>query len=248
MKGSRVVLLHGFGQDHRCWGPLGDALAREHDVVALDLPGHGGAGAVHADLPTTGQLVIDAADGPASIVGYSMGGRIALHAALDRPDLVASLVLISATAGIDDEAEREARRASDEALADRIEEIGVEAFADEWLALPLFAGLPPEHRFVEERRSNRPAGLAMSLRLAGTGTQVPLWNRLHELTMPVLLIAGAEDAKFTALAERMAGCIGDNAHLAVIGGAGHSVHLEQPVATTELIVAWLDRTEPDQTK
>src|SRR4051794_23534338 len=103
---SPVVLLHGFGQNGRCWGPLADALQREHHVIPLDLPGHGGAGAVVADLPTTGTLAAEAADGAAAFVGYSMGGRVALHAALERPELVARLVLISATPGIEDDAER----------------------------------------------------------------------------------------------------------------------------------------------
>ena len=238
---SPVVLLHGFGQNGRCWGRLGESLATLGEVAALDLPGHGAAGAVHADLWTTADLVAEpiAPEQPAAVVGYSMGGRIALHTALAHPERVGRLVLISATAGIDDDAEREARRASDNALATHIEAIGVDAFVEEWLALPLFAGLPADGRYVAERRTNSARGLASSLRLAGTGTQEPLWSRLGELTMPVLVIAGQDDTKFAALAERLAAGIGGHATLAIVGGAGHTVHLEQPQLTTDLISAWL---------
>ncbi|MFN8053377.1 MAG: alpha/beta fold hydrolase [Acidimicrobiales bacterium] len=236
-----VVLLHGFGQTGRCWGPLAPALATDHEVTALDLPGHGAAGAIRADLWTTADLVADAIepDRPAALVGYSMGGRVALHVALAHPRSVRALVLVSATGGIDDDGERDARRAADDALAARVETIGVDAFVGEWLALPLFAGLPPEGRFEDERRSNSAAGLASSLRLAGTGTQEPLWDRLGELTMPVLIIAGQDDTKFAALAERLAAGIGAQATLAIVGGSGHTVHLEQPLLTADLVTTWL---------
>ncbi len=121
------------------------------------------------------------------------------------------------------------------------------AFVDEWLSLPLFAGLPPERAHRRERLDNTAEGLASSLRLAGTGTQVPLWDRLAELTMPVLVVAGAEDAKFAALAERLAATIGPQAELVVVPGAGHTVHLEQPEAFLAVLEPWLARTGDDST-
>lgn len=235
-----AVLLHGFAQNRNCWGPLAERLQTERPVVALDLPGHGSSSDVQADLWTCGKLVTEAiGDQPAALIGYSMGGRIALHAALTRPDLVTRLVLISATAGIDDPDERSARRTADEALADRIESIGVDAFIDEWLENPLFSGLTDETRFVDERRTNTASGLASSLRVAGTGTQEPLWDRLGELTMPTLVIAGQDDPKYDALAERLVCAIGDHAMLVVVGKSAHSPHLEQPDAVVDLISAWL---------
>src|SRR5690606_19116726 len=119
------------------------------------------------------------------------------------PDAVRGLVLVSATGGIDDDAERTARRRSDDALADRIEAIGVDAFLDEWLAQPLFATLDEAAAGREERRANTAAGLASSLRLAGSGTQMPLWDRLRTLDVPTLVVAGALDPKFVALGERL---------------------------------------------
>jgi 2-succinyl-6-hydroxy-2,4-cyclohexadiene-1-carboxylate synthase len=227
-KGHRVVLVHGFGQTRNCWGPFTGALVEGHEVVRLDAPGHGRAGDVRADLAETADLL--AQFGRATYVGYSMGGRMALELALRHPDTVERLVLISATAGIEDTAERAQRRTTDALLAERIESEGVDAFVEHWLALSLFAGLPPEGRFEDERGTNTPAGLAGSLRLAGTGSQEPSWDRLGSLPMPVLVVTGEDDPKFTDLGQRMAAEIGPDATLAVIPGAGHSVHLEQPEA------------------
>ena len=234
----RLVLVHGFTQTRRSWDPLLPHLA-EHDVVALDAPGHGGASDVDLDL-VEGGAWLAAAGGAATYVGYSMGGRLCLHAALAAPDTVRGLVLISATGGMDDVGERQARRASDEALADRIERVGVPAFVDEWLAQPLFAGLSAAAQGRAERLENTAAGLASSLRHAGTGTQEPLWDRLGSLSIPTLVVAGALDAKFVDLGQRLAATI-PGAELAVVDGAGHTVHLEQPEAFLAVLRPWLAR-------
>jgi 2-succinyl-6-hydroxy-2,4-cyclohexadiene-1-carboxylate synthase len=233
----RLVLVHGFTQTRRSWDPLLPALAAEHDVVALDAPGHGRASEVQADL-VDGAARLVTAGGAATYVGYSMGGRLCLHAALGRPDAVRGLVLISATAGLDDAGERAARRAADDALADRIETIGVPAFLDEWLAQPLFAGLDAAAQGRAERLENTAAGLASSLRLAGTGSQAPLWDRLGEIAVPVLVVAGALDTKFAGIAERLAAAL-PRADLALVEDAGHTVHLEQPEAFLAVLLPWL---------
>jgi 2-succinyl-6-hydroxy-2,4-cyclohexadiene-1-carboxylate synthase len=167
-----------------------------------------------------------------------MGGRVALHAALAHRDEMRALVLIGATAGIDDPTERASRRVADDALADRIEAIGMEAFIDEWLANALFDGLTPDSALREDRLRNTPAGLAASLRATGTGTQSPLWDRLDEIDVPVLVLAGEHDAKFRALGERLASMI-PAATFEVIADAGHSVHLEQPEATADAVARWV---------
>ncbi|MHB8506777.1 MAG: alpha/beta fold hydrolase, partial [Acidimicrobiales bacterium] len=140
-KGSRVVLIHGFSQSADSWLPLTSRLSAVHQVVAVDAPGHGASAAVRADL-AAGADLIAAAGGRAAYVGYSMGGRFALHVALRHPDVVERLVLVSATAGIDDPSERAARAAGDERIARRIERDGVAAFLDWWLERPLFATVP----------------------------------------------------------------------------------------------------------
>lgn len=236
--GPRLALVHGFTQTRRCWGPVADDLARDHELVLVDAPGHGRSAAVDADLVAGGRLFADLA-GPAVYVGYSMGGRFVLHTALERPDVVRGLVLVGATAGLESADERAARIADDEARARRIEEIGVAAFLDEWLALPLFAGLSPEAAARDARLENTPAGLASSLRRAGTGTQQPTWHRLGEITAPTLVVAGADDAKFVALGRRLAQGIGDRATFATVPGAGHTAHLERPEAFLALLRPWL---------
>jgi 2-succinyl-6-hydroxy-2,4-cyclohexadiene-1-carboxylate synthase len=232
--GPRVVLVHGFTQTGRSWAPITERLAAEFEVVAVDAPGHGGSTRVHAGLDASADLLAEAG-GAASYVGYSMGGRLCLHLALSRPELVDRLVLVSTTAGIEDERERAERRHADDALATTIEQHGVDAFLDRWVAQPLFASLADPG--LDDRRRNDATGLASSLRNAGTGTQEPLWDRLPSLAMPVLVVAGALDTKFVALAARMAGLIPD-ATVAVVEGAGHTVHLERTDEFVELLETW----------
>jgi len=238
--GPAICLLHGFTQTARCWGDLVERLATSQAVVALDAPGHGASGDAAPDLWDTADRIAATA-GRATYVGYSMGARMALHVALARPELVEGLVLISGTAGIDSAAERAERRAADERLADHIEAIGVPSFLDEWLALPLFVGLSASDADRPERERNTAAGLASSLRHAGTGTQQPLWDRLVTIDVPVLVVAGARDPKFAALAARLAGAIGRSATLEIVEGAGHTVHRERPDAFAEVLGPWLRR-------
>jgi 2-succinyl-6-hydroxy-2,4-cyclohexadiene-1-carboxylate synthase len=175
--------------------------------------------------------------GGGALVGYSLGGRFALHVALAHPDTVARLVVVSATGGIDDAPARAERRAADEAVARRVERDGVEAFVRWWLERPLFSTLPASAAALESRLGGSAAGLASSLRLAGAGAQEPLWDRLDGLSMPVLVVAGALDPAYRERAERLVATIGANAHLAIVAGAGHACHLEAPDA-------WLDVVEP----
>ncbi len=118
-------------------------------------------------------------------------------------------------------------------------EIGTAAFVHEWLERPMFAGIPPDLRFEHERATNSAEGLAMSLRRCGTGTQTPLWDRLADLTMPTLLVAGGDDAKFASLADEMAAVIPD-ATLEIVAGAGHTPHLERPDEVVEIVRRWID--------
>ena len=237
LRARRVVLVHGFTQTSASWNGVADALvSRGLQVTTVDAPGHGASTAVRADLWGGAAMLADAG-GPATYVGYSMGARVCLHAALLGPESVKGLVLISGTAGIDDATERAERRAGDERLATDLERDGLAPFLERWLANPLFATLPRSAWGLEARHTNTVAGLASSLRLAGTGTQdPPLWNRLGELArIPVLVMAGALDPKFVLLAQRLAGGIGPTAALDIVENAGHSAHLEQPSRVIEAI-------------
>lgn len=236
--GPRVVLVHGFTQTGRSWGQIATDLGRDHEVVLVDAPGHGGSAAVRADL-TEGAALLGAAGGRATYVGYSMGGRLALHLALDRPDEVDALVLLGATAGIEDEEDRAARRRSDEVWAEVLERDGLDPFLRRWLAQPLFADLPADAADVDDRRRNSVDGLASSLRLGGTGSQVPRWAELPRLRMPVLVLAGERDERFATLGRRMAGEIGRNATFETVPGAGHAAHRERPDAFLTVLRAFL---------
>ena len=221
------ALVHGFTQSDRSWEPLRATLA---DAVALRVPDG-------LDFVATAHA-LGQAGGPATYVGYSMGGRLCLQLALDRPELVERLVLISASPGIADDAERAARRESDEALAREIERDGVETFLERWLAQPLFATLPRELAGIDDRRAaNTVEGLTHALRALGQGAQPDNWGRLSELHMPVLLIAGALDTKYVDIAHRMSAAI-PNARVEIIDGAGHACHLERPEAVAQLLASW----------
>jgi 2-succinyl-6-hydroxy-2,4-cyclohexadiene-1-carboxylate synthase len=234
-----LVLLHGFTQTRQSWRRTVAALDGRYRAVTPDLPGHGQmAERRPASLAAALAYLRALVDGPHVLAGYSMGGRIALHAALARPRDVRRLVLVGASPGLADPAERAARRRDDEALADRIEAIGVEAFAQEWERLALWEGQPDRVRAAAhaDRLRNTPAGLADALRGLGTGALPPLWDRLPELAMPVVLVVGERDEKFRAIAERMAQRLADP-RVEVVAGAGHAVHLERPDAVAGLIVA-----------
>ncbi len=154
------------------------------------------------DFAATARAIGDAG-GPAVYAGYSMGARLCLRLALDRPDLVHALVLVSGTPGIEDGRERAARVESDERWAERAEQADGDTFLHEWLAQPMFATVPADAPGLADRRSLTPAFLAACLRRLGTGAMEPMWDRLADLTIPVLLVTGTRDAKFTAIAQRM---------------------------------------------
>ena len=234
---ERLVFLHGFTQTGQSWNRVAREFADQYETMTVDAPGHGKSGALRLDLPAAADW-LGPVGGAATYIGYSMGGRLALHLALADPSLVPRLVLVSSTAGIADDAARATRRADDERRADEIERDGVAAFLDRWLALPLFARLPRDAAGLDDRLANTAEGLASSLRLAGTGAQESLWDRLGELSMPVLLVAGAIDAKFVGIAEQMATSI-PSADVVIVPGAGHVVHLERPDEFVGLLRRWL---------
>ena len=224
----RLILLHGFTATGRSWDPVRRLLDRERypDVLAPDLRAD--------DLPTQVERLRQ--DAPYVLAGYSMGGRIALHLALAQPSLVQRLVLVSTTAGIEDDDERAARAIADDALALEIEQDGVEAFAERWAAGPLFAGQPPAVAAAAraDRLRHSAPELAATLRSLSTGRMPPVWHRLGDLTMPATVIVGECDAKFRALGERLAAAL-PQGELVVVEDAGHAVHLEAPEAVAEAL-------------
>ena len=236
---GEAILLHGFTQTGRSWASVTAEVGERYRCFAPDLPGHGDMawrrpctpGAVAAYLravPTERYL----------LCGYSMGGRLALRAALENPDRVSRLILVSCGPGIADAAERAARTKEDLALADRIESIPLAQFVDEWGGQPIFAGVPRGVAGMarEDRLRNVPQGLAAALRGMGQGATEPMWDRLPELTLPVTLLAGERDEKYRAVAMAMAERLPD-AHVVTVRGAGHALPLEKPEVVAGALVA-----------
>ena len=238
---QKIALLHGFTQTRRSMHGLiseMSALSKEFSAMAVDAPLHGESQHIATDVSGAADALVETC-GQAIYLGYSMGARICLHAALQHPTEVQGLVLISGTAGIIDPTQRQHRQEADNELADHVEQVGTQQFITEWLAKPMFALLPDDPQDIAERCTNSATSLATSLRMCGTGTQRSLWDTLSKLSMPVLLIAGAHDEAFCQHARRMHELIGSNATLHIVQDAGHSVHLEQPQTTAQIVCNWL---------
>lgn len=254
--GAPLLLLHGFTGRGSSWAGHMAALRRAFRTVVVDLPGHGRSGiAGPGGIADPARMSVErSADDlaailarldavPADVLGYSLGARIALRLAVAQPSAVRRLVLESPSAGPATAAERVARRAADEELAQAIERDGVAAFVDRWERQPVFAshaGLPPARAARQRaiRLANRADGLAASLRGAGQGAMEPLHARLASVTAPTLVIAGADDATGRPRAEAVAAGI-PGARLAVVDGAGHTPHLERPRAFRRLVLDFL---------
>lgn len=251
-RGPAVMLLHGYTGTARSISTVARALERDYEVIAPDLPGHGRsampARAGYGFDDCIDDLVATLVAGGherAVWIGYSMGARLALGCAVRHPGRVAALVLVAARGGIADAAEREARRVADEALARRIETIGVEAFVDEWMAQPLFAtqrslGALALAEARRERLGNSARGLAASLRALGPGAQPAYFDQLAQVEAPVLLVAGALDPGFVEAARGLALLL-PHAELREIADAGHAVHVEQPEALMRAVQDFLRR-------
>ena len=244
-----LLLLHGFTGSSATWAS--HVAVWPAGAIAVDLPGHGQTEApadanryrMEATVADLVALLDRLGVERAHVLGYSMGGRVALHLAAAHPERVATLILESASPGLATQVERDARVAADAALAASIERDGIAAFVDRWEALPLWASqasLPDEVRasLRAQRLNNRATGLANSLRGLGTGAQAPLHDRLADLPMPALVIAGMLDAKFAAIARAMAAAL-PQGRLALVPEAGHAAHLEQPALFDRLVAGFL---------
>ena len=219
--GPPLVWLHGFTQTMDSAHQFRTILAANHDVLTLDLPGHGHNHARSATLDETADLVAQSVPDETFVVaGYSFGARVALHVALRHPDRVRCLVTLGASRGIEDEAQRRERRRTDDALADRIEQIGTDAFLDEWLARDMFRTQAPD-----------------PLERAARSTDDWLGPRLTSISAPTLALAGEYDEKFSVEAMAIARTVGRGSY-EMVPGAHHAAHLERPELVAELITAF----------
>jgi 2-succinyl-6-hydroxy-2,4-cyclohexadiene-1-carboxylate synthase len=246
-RGPPLLVLHGFTGSLRAWDEVRPSLAAFSRAIFVDAIGHGRSAtpldAARYTLEWSTRdltalldaLEIDATD----TLGYSMGGRAALHFAVHAPERVRNLILESASPGIEDALERTKRVEADAALADRIMHAGIESFVAEWERLPLLqsaahvsAARRAEQRV--QRLDNNPLGLANSLRGMGAGQQAPLWSRLPQIIQPVQVIVGELDARYREIGARMQSLL-PQANIAVVPAAGHTVHVDQPAEFVSMV-------------
>jgi 2-succinyl-6-hydroxy-2,4-cyclohexadiene-1-carboxylate synthase len=228
-----VLFIPGFMQRGDAWRPVAELLPERYPSALLD----------HGEHSFEGRLaeIADAAEEGSVLVGYSLGGRLALRAVLRAPDRYAGLVTVGATAGIDDPVLRRSRAEADDRLAAWMEAAPIEDVVSIWERQPLFAD--QSERLVEEQRAGRmshePGELAMLLRTAGQGVLEPVWHQLLTLDLPVLAIAGARDEGYVAAAERIADTA-PRGRAAIVEDAGHAAHLQRPQRVAELIEGFLN--------
>ncbi|MDB9314871.1 2-succinyl-6-hydroxy-2,4-cyclohexadiene-1-carboxylate synthase [Spirulina sp. CS-785/01] len=232
------MLLHGFmgsGEDFRDVIAL---LQPEFNCLTYDLLGHGENLELSRNeaytMPQTAQSIIDWLDTQnitqSYLVGYSMGGRIALYLALQFPQYFPKIILESASPGLETATEREQRRNRDEQLAQQLETLPFSEFLTRWYNNPLFASLKPHPQFptmYQRRLNNSPPHLATSLRYCGTGVQPSLWEKLPQLSSPLLLLVGDKDQKFLRINQKISQTC-PTSQLQVIENCGHNIHLETP--------------------
>lgn len=245
-----LLFLHGFMGRGLDWEPVADVLARDYRCLLPDLPGHGdtpwdGVSPTWHDVADEVIRLLEACGvASCSLVGYSMGGRLALYLLLAYPARFRAAVLESASPGLETEEERRARREHDERLAQAMESQPLAKTVRDWYDQPLFATMArqPERlsRLLEERAGRDLRGLATSLRVMGTGRQPSLWERLPTCATRLCLVAGALDAKYAALARRMAETC-PNAELHLFPDCGHNVHWENGAEYTRRVKAFLER-------
>lgn len=253
--GEPLVLLHGFTGSTDSWAPLIRAFASFRRVICVDLLGHGETAhpldarryTMESQLSDLATLLAQLHISRADVLGYSMGGRVALSFACAYPERVHRLILESASPGLANPEERGKRQQRDEQLAARIVRDGITAFTDYWASIPLFASqaaLPEaaKNALRAERLHNSPIGLAGSLRGMGTGAQPSLWSRLGRLAVPTLLITGGDDQKFCDIARKMDEQL-PFSRPAVVAGCGHNVHLEDSARFARLVRTFLREEE-----
>lgn len=243
-----IIFLHGFTGSTKTWVPIIEQLPDSVRCITVDLMGHGKTDSpsdanryiMYEQVMDLHELFLFLNVTNFTLVGYSMGGRIALAYALAFPKHVKRLVLESASPGLQSEADRMARITADEKLAEKMEIEGLSSFIDFWQDIPLFhsqkkLGEIKLHSIREERMQQAVLGLANSLKGMGTGRQPSYWSRLNELKITVIIITGELDEKFTIIAKQMTELIRYSQHLEV-SGAGHAIHVENPVQFATIIL------------
>ncbi|MEG3919505.1 2-succinyl-6-hydroxy-2,4-cyclohexadiene-1-carboxylate synthase [Microcoleus sp. POL10_C6] len=232
----KILFLHGFTGSTQDFSRVIPLLSNSYCCLAVDLPGHGETRVIGDEscynISNTAQALIHLLDDlqidKCLLLGYSMGGRLALYMALHFPERFEKVVLESASPGLKTEKERSHRREADLPIAQKLENSNIKDFLFNWYDRPLFKSLknsPNFDKLIETRLANNPLELAKSLRNMGTGNQPSLWEKLAQNHIPLLLLAGAYDDKFTSINTEIASLC-PAALLEIVPKAGHNIHFE----------------------
>jgi 2-succinyl-6-hydroxy-2,4-cyclohexadiene-1-carboxylate synthase len=244
-----ILFLHGFLGDCNEFEAVCELISKKYHCVAIALPGHGQtivqSGDEYYRMEATAQGIIEGLNAlqirPEGLVGYSMGGRLALYLALHFPDYFSKVILESASPGLKTEAERQVRQERDRHLAQQLITEDFAVFLKNWYEQPLFASLRQHPGFGElcdRRLHNDPEGVGRSLLHLGLGSQPSLWHRLQDISVPLLLLVGEQDEKFVSINRQME-AQGVTAQLKVMPNCGHNIHFENPKGYAQQISAFL---------
>lgn len=242
-----IVFLHGFTGSTKTWHEVIANLPEDYRLISIDLIGHGKTASPKQVACYTMEQQVELLEAfftwkdinTFDLIGYSMGGRVALAYALTYPQRLSKLVLESSSPGLEDWQDREARMESDYLLAAKIQSEGVESFIDYWQDIALFKSqksLPVEQQRAirEERLQQSAIGLANSLRGMGTGQQKSYWDKLSKYSKPVVLLSGELDAKFIKKAQQMTALFPQCVHRTILK-SGHAIHVENPQSFATIV-------------
>jgi 2-succinyl-6-hydroxy-2,4-cyclohexadiene-1-carboxylate synthase len=248
-----ILFLHGFLGAGRDWMAISERLSERFHCMMADLPGHGenrnlpqpAQGAFHEAALALIEEIGKSHSGPLHLVGYSMGGRMALYLALRFPDLFTSATIISGSPGLRTAEERLQRQESDDMLAEELER-DFDAFLDHWYRLPLFSTLKNDPAFPEilsARRTGDPHELSSALRALGTGNQPPLWNVLAGNRLPIMFCAGEKDSKFVEIGRQMVNLC-PCSRLEIFENCGHTLHVENRALFLDRLISFINKHQP----
>lgn len=257
--GFPLLLLHGFTGNSEGWKEFAPFWKDHSKTIALDIIGHGKSGSppdigqyqIEESAAVINSLLEKMGIGKIDVLGYSMGGRLALTFAVNYPEKVRKLILESASPGLRTEAERHERRIQDKKLSEKIRQEGIKNFIDYWENIPLFQSQKSLQEKIRtrircQRLANSIDGLANSLNGMGTGVQPSWWDELAHLEMPVLLITGNLDQKFCRIAEEMSKIL-PNVKWKTAEDAGHAIHVEKPELFGTIVSGFLSQTGENNT-
>lgn len=243
-KNPIILFLHGFMGNLHDFQEVATLLSEQFCCLLIDLPGHGNTEVKQNKdyaMPNLAQAIIELMKtlqiNKCFLLGYSMGGRVALYLTIYFPGYFKRVILESTSPGLETKAERDRRIRQDVKLAEKLESQDYSLFLKQWYSNPLFDSFrqhPNYHQAIIRKLNNNPLKLSKSLRYMGTGIQPSSWHQLSASKIPLLLVVGELDRKFITINQRIA-TICSQSQLKIVNSSGHNVHFEQPIDLVNLI-------------